>query len=245
MREKAPVKVVSGERHGTAEQDATHPAFGMIQVNRIQKGGADRLFGSPLSRHGSTIMIRVMRGRRVHRLSEDNYYASRSDEIVELELSAGQFAELITHMNMGDGVPCTLRHVGREALPGIPDDDLSEVERIEAGLEETVRKATERLREAVADATAILDSKGTLKKAERELLRGALNRAVREATSNIPFVAEQAREAVQRGADAIKREADAFVSAVIHRAGLDALAERSERGEMSLVDTIETHKKIV
>lgn len=84
-----------------------HPSFGMLSFSRAH-GGHSNLFGSSIQ-HRDTIHMVLKEGTVSRDLNEDWYFGG--PEIVEVEMSQSQFAELITSMNMGSGVPCTIKFI--------------------------------------------------------------------------------------------------------------------------------------
>ena len=59
--------------------------------------------------------------------SQDRYFVktSRKNCIVEVDMSYTQFAEAITSLNMGDGVPVTITNIGGQPVPGCPYEAMS------------------------------------------------------------------------------------------------------------------------
>ena len=82
-----------------------HPSFGMVGFSRISCGN-QRLFGSSIE-HDTMIALRVHTAYRTESFGYEHVYAD--EDIVEVMLSPAQFSELLTTMNIGDGVPCTIR----------------------------------------------------------------------------------------------------------------------------------------
>ena len=100
----------------------SHPAWGMVEFSRVEHGGPCRLFGSSLTNHGTTIILRVWEASRKHDCGQDWYHGSIRKELIAVEMSAAQFAGLLTTMNVGNGVPCTIRHVQGVQRPEVPPD---------------------------------------------------------------------------------------------------------------------------
>ena len=81
-------------------------SWGMVGFYRNYGSGRE-LFGSDVTNH-NTIRLTVKHAIKHRELGRD--WTMGDDIICEVELSALQFAELLTNMNMGDGVPCTIRY---------------------------------------------------------------------------------------------------------------------------------------
>ena len=76
----------------------THPSYGMVQFSRVT-GGNCRLFGSALEGHNHRIELRIFEAEMHidHDLHMERPYGK--GQIIEVALSAAQFAELLTTMN--------------------------------------------------------------------------------------------------------------------------------------------------
>jgi len=149
----------------------SHPSWGMVQFSRVQHGGPCRLFGSSLEDHGTTILLHIFQGRREHDLSEDHLMGG--NELVAVELSAAQFAGLLTTMNIGHGVPCTIRRLPGQEMPDVPDDS-RESERVRQSFGEHIDGIRTKLSDLLAKADAVLS--GPIKASDRKDLRERLAR---------------------------------------------------------------------
>jgi hypothetical protein len=202
-----------------------HPSYGMVQFSRVQCGGMtlqNKLFGSPLPYHLSTVRLRIMRGERHHNLSYDSFYGH--EEIIEVELSPQQFADLLTSMNIGSGVPCTIRHLNGKQVEEPPHDSKSEAELVRDGFDDDVKKIATDLKVQSAAIKERLGKKN-LTVEDRKFIASTLDMLVQEVEKNLPFVLQQFVEATTRVVTSAKAEADAFLSAAIQRVGLDTLKE--------------------
>ena len=83
----------------------SHPSYGTLAFSR-RTGGATPLFGSSIE-HRDTIAMTLYHANVTRGLHEDHVYGNKA--IAEVEMSYSQFAEAITSMNMGSGVPVTIR----------------------------------------------------------------------------------------------------------------------------------------
>lgn len=203
---------------GDNETIESHPAYGMIRVSRTC-GSSDRpLYGSSISHH-NTIRIAVMEGTRKRGLSEHWYHDG--PQIVEVELSTTQFADMITNMNNGVGVPCTLlwRENGGQ-VPGMAKHE-SDRKHVQEEFEEHVKKGLAAMNALVKKAGEIAANPKPTKQDRQEFVNLA-NTIQREIVANIPFIAEQFNESCDKLVKEAKGEYEAAVSASIASLGLDA-----------------------
>lgn len=200
-----------------------HPSYGMIGYSRVQHAGRTRLFGSAVDRHSNTIRLQISAGVRVHHLSQDWYHAEK--ELIEVELSAAQFAEFLTTANVGSGVPCTIRHINRQCIDD-PPEELVEAEEVRTGFKDRCEILARRLDGLRRDVVTALDVP-KVGKAEKERIKTAVNAIIQDVRSNLPFVLDQFQESTERILTCAKAEADAFLTHAINRAGLSALRDRA------------------
>lgn len=207
------------------EQRGSHPSFGLISIHRFT-GGKQKLFGSALHGHVTKMSLTIKEAIRYHGLSEDRYHGGK--QIIEVTMSAEQFTQLITTMNTGPGVPCTIdwvRDVGK--VEEAPDDEL-EVERVQHGFSRNLGVFLKTVKKRSREIEDIL-AKKTVNKGDRASIRSTLMLIVQEIESNLPFAIDQFNEATGRIVTAAKSEVDAFVTAAITQTGLQGLKDISVR----------------
>ena len=199
-----------------------HPSWGMAVFSRITFAGKHRLFGSSLENHGSSIVLTIREAQRKHDLSQDWLHSSSRLPVCEVEFSAAQFAALLTTMNIGDGVPCTIRYVDGKARPEPPDDQ-REVERVQASFKDNLKEITSKLAELMKGADEMLGRKEGLKVGDRKELRHRLDMIRQDIESNLPFVLKQFERATEKVTTSAKAEIDAFVTEAATRLGMERL----------------------
>lgn len=202
-----------------------HESYGMIGFSRIYGGGKRRLFGSSLRDHGSSMILRIHTAHRKHGLSEDRAFAD--DTLIEIELSSAQFATLLTTLNVGDGVPCTLKRFNGKKLEDPPDEEI-EVDRIRNGFVDRLS----RFRRYVGDHRRRAEALHKQGKATKGVIKefvSILEQIEQEVDSNMPFVLDQFQEATERVVTTAKAEVEAFVTGVVERTGLEELKRTALR----------------
>lgn len=202
------------------EFEREHPSYGILHINRTTSTGAVRLFGSPLATHYGTIRLTVSKGKWIHGLHHDRYFGMNKD-FIEIEMSAAQFADAITSLNIGSGTPCTIRYVDGKRVEN-PPDHATEAEHIRDNFEDSLGKYAEKAhtyRKKIEELTSKLSAKA------KDEIRIALDVMEQQLTSNVPFVVKQFQEATTRVTTAAKAEVEAFVTGVVRAAGLASIAE--------------------
>jgi hypothetical protein len=223
----------------TADRDRkefNHPSYGMASFHRAHNGSGARLFGSSITDHHNTVRLTIGAGTLIHELNHDRYYGSLSGEYIEVEFSAAQFAELLTRMNAGEGIPCTIRTLDGKSVDEPPDIE-TETERIKNGFSDTLKSYYERAhkyRREVDEATKGLSEKARTK------IRIALDVMEQTFKDNIPFVMDMFDEASTRVVATAKHEIDAFATHVLGVMGLEAIKDRVAQ----ISDGTEPRKKL-
>lgn len=204
-------------------EEIEHASFGMITVTRFS--GDSDLFMVDYPQ-GGAIGLEITTATLNRRGGHDR--VSENKHIIRVEMSEVQWARMLSSFNTG-GVPCTLRRY-REPVTG---DWMTprEMPRHKAD-EETFRKvitrhattASESLTQARQALSEIL--KGPLRKGDLNEVLDALTKAEREFTQNLPYVAEQAHEAITTMGENTKNEIDAHLDNAMQRLGERALGAR-------------------
>lgn len=209
------------------EEREDHPSYGMIGFYRTT-GNPGRLFGSPLKTHDHYVTLRVSKGTRIHSLGHDRFHGGLRGEIIEVIMSAGQFSELLTTMNVGSGVPCTIQYLLGERVPSPPEDAELEVEKVRKGFKKDMEQVVAKIKEDKKELAALLEKK-TLTKADKEKIMWMLGRVEQHVESNAPFMVSQFEEAAEKVVKHSKAEIDAFITHNVVAEGLRAIAERAEK----------------
>lgn len=84
----------------------SHSSWGLLQISRISGSGSQSLFGSSI-KHSNTIALRIYKAKKHRSLSRD-WYINEGCPYIKIEMSPAQWAEAITSLNIGCGVPCTI-----------------------------------------------------------------------------------------------------------------------------------------
>lgn len=207
-----PTLVHSDPVHGDTYE---HPAYGMIGAARVN--GSSVLVGSDF-KHNGFVVISIKRAQMRRNLSRFWFFGRK--EIVEVALSEAQWVSFITQMNVGDGVPCTIKHTDADwDIPGLPlkremDFTLEEVQELTA-------RALGRVNEAIAAVEAEV---GGVPKRKRGAVLANLELLRRDLGDSLPFMAKSFGKHVETMVEKGKTEVYSWMNRVIYAAGLDRLA---------------------
>jgi hypothetical protein len=210
--------------YGDDHKRHEHPAFGMVAFHRIQ-GGSSKLFGSHLETHSTYIRLVVKRAELHHDTTRDWFFGRKS--LVEVDLSPAQFSELLTTMNIGDGVPCTIRRLNNELVEPIPEDEFkTEQDRIVESFSEEITEKNKLVRVNKRKIRELLDKKGTFRKKDREEVWTLIEEVMRHFEVNTTYTLQSFMEATSRVVTEAKAQADHFVTHALTKLGMGKLRER-------------------
>lgn len=101
-------------------EEFKHESFGQISFSRVSGRGAS-FYGSELEQD-HYITMELSQSEIQRELTQDRYYTT-GVPIVKLRMTSGQFAEMITSMNMGSGVCCTIERLGVNKVVDLPEQE--------------------------------------------------------------------------------------------------------------------------
>ena len=205
-----------------------HPSYGMIGINRTT--GRQVLFGTSIE-HFDFFTLRI--GTATHKRSLSTDWYSKKKDLIEVRISATQFMDMITGMNRGDGVPCTISYMDRICIPEPPF--ISKVDLYNQEFKNKMRKVTEPL-EAQMELIQDILSKKSVTKGDKEEILSILNNFRNTISDQVPFVQKTFTEQIGQTITEAKAEVESFVSNRISEAGLEAL--RAKSGGSILIENL-------
>lgn len=200
----------------------THPAYGMAVFSRASVGGVrgkNRLFGSSIDSM-NIISLTICGAEIYHRLGSDHFMGTK--EIIRVDMTEHQFAQLLTTMNQGDGVPVTIAHVNGKRTPPLPDTKV-EAAKIIDKFREDIAKWKKQLSTTTAEVDAIIAKKGALNVEEKKRLTELTSSLVHQIENHSTFLLDQFDESVAGVIGQAKAEVEGFINSAVQRTGLEAL----------------------
>ena len=196
----------------------THESWGMIGASHCSCNSRE-FFQSDVPCH-NIISITVKQAQKHRNLSRDWVMGEKT--ICEVHLTPMQWAEMLTNMNCGDGVPCTIRYTENKGLI----DFKQEQYKLDLVLEEinsTVDSGLSALNELQGNLQQLLADKKISRKAYEELtdnLRKAVNCLD---GSSIDYLKRSAKEEVEKMTVEAKANICSFVDYKVRTTGLQEL----------------------
>lgn len=193
------------------------PYMAVVGAYRTSTGGGGVPMFDSETRHQHIITLRIRTASRRRDLSRD--WIHGEEELIEVAMTEAQWAQFVSSLNMGDGVPCTMtyragdhpdRPLPSGSIPGptLPDNKVDQFH----------DEMLERMEKAIKKLNALKEAPGINAKRKKEI-----ELILQELDSNMGFVADQFSEHMEHYVSKAKTEVEAYMMAAIHRAGLSAL----------------------
>jgi len=196
-----------------------HESFAMLGITRSSCSFSQNLFGSSIQ-HSHTIKLKIAPAKIDRMLNRDWFHAN-TKPYIEVEMSYSQFAEAITSMNVGDGVPVTLRRLDGRRIEDCPQFDKRQ--EFEKEFEKEMLKIGKSLRVLTEQAEALLSDKKPPTKSDKEAILNGIKMLRQEIESNVPFIQQSFNEQMDKTVMEAKGEVEGFVMNKLMSAGLEGL----------------------
>jgi hypothetical protein len=200
----------------------SHPSYGQIKFVRTT-GRNTNFYGSELPQD-HYISMEVHASEVDRSLTTDRYY--ENEEIIRIRLSSSQFAEMITSMNRGSGIPCTIERIKGEIIPEIETSE-SRKEFVHRKFEDRMKDFANKIRENQNKAKTLVKKK-TLSKQDIHDLTLQLDWLTTEVENNIPFFAKCFQETMDEVVLEAKTEVENAIQHKITTLGLNVLHEENK-----------------
>lgn len=197
----------------------THESYGLVSFSRVF-GHSGFMFGSDVLSE-NFIELRIAHGEKIYDEGHSFYYFP-NDEIIRVKMTNTQFAELLTNMNVGSGIPCTIESLNGKIInqqKEMPDSLLQEFKKTYIGRSKEILNS---LNETKDELCRLIDKKN-LTKNDQERMKKLLSRYITEIRCNMPFFINQYKEETANVVQRAKAEIDAALQGAVIRAGVKAL----------------------
>jgi ElaB/YqjD/DUF883 family membrane-anchored ribosome-binding protein len=224
--------IVRDEKDRVLRIRERHPSYGTIAMHHVQ--GSAPLFDSDvLNQH--FVQITVQEASKFID-GDREWVMGDTRPLVEIRMSAAQFAEFITSPNRGTGASCTIVHAqgdpvydtrfGSRPAPPTPQPF---TERFKQEARERTRLMAEHMDAAKVMVDELLTNVTKPTKANLGTLKSELEAALREIQSNLPYVMESLEETTEKRMQHAVTEFESYVSTRLQRAGLEYLQGQAPR----------------
>ena len=195
----------------------SHPSYGQVTISRCTSNVGHVLYGS-LLRHDAFLSFRLHRSEIYRENGIERHFPR--EIMAEFLMSEAQFAQMITTLNIGSGVPVTISHFDNKRIDAPPARN----ERVE--VDKDLKKASQ---DAVTSAEKVLTemgqmiSSGKINKTTLKRLQNELENAIRQMASSASFLKGVFDESIEKAVTAAKADFDNYVRLQLQQAGLQQL----------------------
>lgn len=202
-----------------------HPSYANLYIGRSQCSGQQALFGSSIKHH-DIITLRISPAYMDRDLNYDRYYAE-NHPYIEINMSQSQFAQAITSLNMGAGVPVTLRQINGEYIEPCPFVDKRE--QFSNEFREDMNELTKKIKETTEAVEDLIQNKRTFTKADKEQILSTLHSVSQQLSSNYPYMFSMFNEQMDKTVTEAKAEIESHIQARMQDVALKAMGKSQEQ----------------
>jgi hypothetical protein len=216
----APTVVTEPESGGGTQRRSTHPAFATVRVSRIS--GQKNLFDSNIPHDGYVEMTFAS----AEKIEGDysTYIHGRNMPMFRVAMSESQFVGMVSRMNVGSGVPCTVIARGSGPLEELPEIGVFEdsAAKLHRKAQEIYKGRVERVDNDVQKLKEILSR---LPKGAQKEAASLLDYITQTTHRNLQFGMETMTEQAEDLVAEAKVEINATVTGIVNRLGLNSIGE--------------------
>jgi hypothetical protein len=207
--------------NGVCYSDPTMVMVGFSRQTHSSMDGIS-LFGSSVK--NSQVISLTIYPADVERHLSENWYHAKGNPLIEVLLSPLQFAELLTTMNVGFGIPGTLvRHEDRFfGLPEYP----STAEQFKDEVQDDLKAVLDKMLQAEKVIENLIDDPKPIRKQARNELKDLVSSYRKLIEDHLPFVLNQFSRHMAETVTEAKADVDAFVENTIVKTGLVELKKQ-------------------
>lgn len=211
-----------------------HPSYGMITVSKVNVSPPISLFGSSI-KHGNMICLEISHGKYERGINHDYYY--KKGRVCEVDLSMVQFAEIMTSIGNGDGIPCTIRFTEKDGnMPRI--EYVNKVEQYKSEFRNQLSDVERSVDEAYSATKELFDTKKTLNKADKEKILSLLNKAKMDIGCNAEYVLDSFGEQMEKTVKEARGEIEAFMQSKMNSIAIATINDTTSKNKTAIEDIV-------
>ncbi len=204
-------------------EEYKHPSFGQVRFTRTS-GNNTLFYGSELPQD-HYITMEVHQSEIQRELTQDRYY-SFGVPLIKIRMSSGQFAEMLTSLNVGSGVPCTIERLNGQKVDEFQSQE-GRKEFVHRKFDDRMKQFADTIREQQKAAKELVKKK-TLSKDDMHNLQHHIEWLTGEVERNIPFFMKCFQETMDEVVVEAKTEVENAIQHKISVLGLSALHEQQK-----------------
>ena len=211
------------------------PSQLLIQFNRVESSKPAAFYGSDITCN-SYIVLKVVRSVPLRENSNDRFM--EREIILKARISPNQFAELLTTMNIGNGVPATLEMFNTAGLASGKMPEFEANNKIDTFHAEIAEK-TKIIEDQLEELITVID-KTAMPAKSKQAIDEKVQAISRTISQNLPYILRQAGEQLDKAVSAAKGVVDSFYVGVCTKLGIKAIQNNMVHLITEKKDDIET-----
>ena len=215
------------------EKTEKHPSYGIARFSRVSGGG--NFFGTVIKpQHYFTFEIFQGKKEISNLNGEEHFYTDGRLPIISIKMSSAQFTELITTMNIGNGVPVTLTEVNYKRVEECPKQTSPldyAIEKTDEGIDDTAKFCNDYLNEI----KELLKNGNVGKKSINEMIH-KIDCVIERQKSDAEFYKKELIETGEKVVAQAKAEIENTTMSIVNRLGLKTLEQLKEVEEKIFIE---------
>lgn len=204
---------------GSMGTQYSDPSMVTVSLHRVTCTPGVNLFGSNV-KHSNLIQLSIHQAEVERHLSKDWIYGSNKT-LIEVSLSPTQFAELLTSLNVGNGVPATLNSFNNECFE--TPEYASKADQFKEEVSEYLDYTLNELSSLYNELTEKLTDGKPISNKEKKPLLSKVESFQRLISDKLPFIMNQFSKHMDKTVQESKAEVDAFVMHNVTKLGFEAI----------------------
>ena len=209
-----------------------HESYGMLGFARCQTTGS-ALYGSSI-KHTNIIRLELKTSECERSLNKNYYYGRKKLFVVDMSMS--QYAELISSMNCGDGIPVTIRELNGKMVEDWPY--VNETKIHYDAFKKEYKELNAKALDLVETLTERFKSTKPLGKKEKEEILSTLRQFQYDLDENNDFRDTQFRRHMEKVTADAKAEVESFFDNKLRSIAVNKIAMQDIKSPVELIEEI-------
>lgn len=184
----------------------THESFGKISFSKVSSSGGRQFYGSNL-KQSHYIEMEIHSSTMERSITSEHYHQDK--RLSRVRMTTAQFSELVSSINRGSGVCCTIEQIGEKIMQPLP-----EIDNRKKYIQNEFAERMKNFQKKLSDKQLLvndLSKKKTLNKSDAELLKSTMSWITQEITSNLPYLSTCFEESMESVVIESKLEIENFI----------------------------------
>lgn len=187
------------------ETRESHESYGKIVIRRAKCTPARNLYGSSI-KHRNLVQLEIHESYKERMLNNDLLHLGKT--LISIEMSMTQFAEMISSVSQGDGVPVTIIYNYGKYMEECPEINQRQV--IDNEFDDIMKK----YQKSFDDLSKIEENIKSLSKIKQDIILNEFHKFKWLFNNHLPFIKKQFTEHMDKTVLEAKGEIEAYKKAI-------------------------------